>query len=54
MVAATQGIVLVVAASGALPYPAALAIVALSLAVLTWSFTRDTVWLWHHREIRSR
>jgi phosphatidylglycerophosphate synthase len=45
-VAATQGIALVVAASGLLPWVAAVAVVALALASLVWSFGRDTAWLW--------
>jgi phosphatidylglycerophosphate synthase len=49
-VAALQGIVLVVAASGVLPYPAAILAVAAALALLLWSFARDIHWL--HRTRR--
>lgn len=48
-VAAMQGIVLVVASAGVLPRPAAFGLVGLALALLCWSFGRDTVWLWRHR-----
>ncbi|GII58675.1 membrane protein [Planotetraspora thailandica] len=48
-VAAVQGIVLVVAASGVLPYAIAAAAVGLALASLVWSFGRDVVWLWRNR-----
>ena len=44
VVAAVQGIVLVVAASGLVPHPDVL--VGLALASLVWSFGRDIVWLW--------
>lgn len=46
VVAAAQGIVLVAAASGALPQPLAGALVATALASLMWSFARDVGWLW--------
>ncbi|NDU71956.1 CDP-alcohol phosphatidyltransferase family protein [Actinomadura sp. DSM 109109] len=42
-VAVVQGVALVLAASGAVPYPAVLA--AAALALLVWSFGRDVVWL---------
>ncbi|WP_203870399.1 CDP-alcohol phosphatidyltransferase family protein [Plantactinospora endophytica] len=48
-VAAMQGIVLAVAASGVLPGPLAYASVGLALALLCWSFGRDVGWLWHAR-----
>jgi phosphatidylglycerophosphate synthase len=51
-VAAAQGIVLVVAASGLLPFAAAVAVVALALASLAWSFGRDTWWLWRTEQHR--
>jgi phosphatidylglycerophosphate synthase len=47
VVAATEGVVLVVASSGALP--AADVVVGVALALLVWSFGRDVVWLWHAR-----
>jgi phosphatidylglycerophosphate synthase len=53
-VAATQGIVLVVAASGVLPRPVATALTGLALALLTWSFGRSTRWLLRRREKRVR
>jgi phosphatidylglycerophosphate synthase len=49
--AATQGIVLVVAASGVLPGPLAALAVAASLAMLVESFGRDVLWLWHRRTV---
>ncbi|MEU6350952.1 CDP-alcohol phosphatidyltransferase family protein [Streptomyces sp. NPDC047072] len=49
-VAALQGILLLVAASGYLPYAATFGVVALALATLVWSFGRDVLWLWRtHR-----
>ena len=48
VVAATQGVVLVVAASGLLPRPVAVALVVLALALLVESFGRDVGWLWRH------
>ena len=53
VVAATQGVVLVVAASGLLPRPVVVALVALALALLVESFGRDVDWLWRHREQRA-
>jgi phosphatidylglycerophosphate synthase len=45
-VAAAQGIVLTVAASGVLPRPAGAVVVAVALVALLWSFGRDVVALW--------
>jgi len=45
-VAAVQGVVLVIAASGLLPHAAAVTLVAVSLALLAWSFGRSVWWLW--------
>ena len=53
VVAATQGVVLVVAASGLLPRPVAVALVVLALALLVESFGHDVGWLWRHREQRA-
>jgi phosphatidylglycerophosphate synthase len=53
VVAATQGIVLVVATAGVLPPPVLLAALAASLTLLIESFGRDVGWLWHHRPIES-
>lgn len=54
-VAAVQGIVLTVAASGLLPRLLAVLVVALALASLTWSFGRDIRWLWRrHRAAAAR
>ncbi|MFE9813027.1 CDP-alcohol phosphatidyltransferase family protein [Streptomyces sp. NPDC005548] len=47
-VAALQGIVLLVAGAGILPYGVTAAAVALALGSLVWSFGRDIVWLWRH------
>jgi phosphatidylglycerophosphate synthase len=49
VVAATQGVVLVVAMSGALPHPLTAAAVAASFALLVESFGRDVAWLWQRR-----
>ena len=48
-VAAVQGVVLVVAASGLLPHAPAVAVVATSLTLLTVSFARDIAWQYHRR-----
>ena len=45
-VAALQGICLLLAGAQLLPHAADLAVVALSLASLVWSFGRDVRWLW--------
>lgn len=44
-VAALQGVFLLLAASGYLPFPATLAVTAIALATLVWSFGRDILWL---------
>lgn len=49
VVAAVQGIVLAVAASGLPPRPARAAAVAAALALLVESFGRDVVWQWRNR-----
>ena len=49
VVAAVQGIFLVVAASGLLPYAGVL--VGLALASLVWSFGRDVLWLWNNAAV---
>jgi phosphatidylglycerophosphate synthase len=48
-VAAVQGVVLVVAASGLLPGPLTVAVVATSLTLLTVSFVRDIAWQYRRR-----
>ncbi|HEY0500644.1 MAG TPA: CDP-alcohol phosphatidyltransferase family protein [Kutzneria sp.] len=48
-VAAAQGVLLVVAASGLLPALASVAVVGIALASLVWSFGRDVIWLWRNR-----
>jgi len=50
VVAAIQGIVLTVAASGLLPWIVNLVAVAGALALLIESFGRDVVWQWRHRD----
>ncbi|MEV5318850.1 CDP-alcohol phosphatidyltransferase family protein [Streptomyces sp. NPDC052687] len=45
-VAAAQGVLLLLAASGLLPGAAAAGVVAVALALLVWSFGRDVRWLW--------
>jgi len=49
VVAATQGIVLVAAASGVLPRPVVLVGLVGALVLLVESFGRDVRWLWRHR-----
>ncbi|MGP4051574.1 CDP-alcohol phosphatidyltransferase family protein [Streptomyces sp. 2A115] len=49
-VAALQGVMLLLAGSGVLPYALTFAVVALALALLTWSFGRDIGWLWRVRD----
>jgi len=49
VVAAVQGIVLVVAAAGVLPAPLMTAALLAALALLVESFGRDVVWLWQRR-----
>ena len=51
VVAATQGIVLVVAVSGVLPAPVMVAGVVVSLALLVESFGRDIAWQWQQRPV---
>jgi phosphatidylglycerophosphate synthase len=53
VVAATQGVALVVAASGVLPRPALFAALAASFALLVESFGRDVAWLWYHRPVAA-
>ncbi|KAB1910787.1 CDP-alcohol phosphatidyltransferase family protein, partial [Micromonospora sp. AMSO31t] len=49
VVAAAQGVVLAVAASGLLPPAATAALVAGALVLLVESFARDVTWLWRRR-----
>lgn len=51
VVAATQGVVLAVAASGLLPPAATGALVAGALVLLVESFARDVTWLWRRRPV---
>jgi phosphatidylglycerophosphate synthase len=53
VVAATQGIILVVAAADVLPHALTIALVAASLALLGESFGRDIGLLWHQRPVRG-
>ncbi len=55
-VAALQGIVLLVASAGILPYGAEFMAVLLALGLLSWSFGRDIRWLrrvGHHRTVAA-
>ncbi len=52
-VAATQGVFLLVAASGLLPHLAATAVVATALATLVWSFGRDVLWLYRTSRVEE-
>jgi phosphatidylglycerophosphate synthase len=47
-----QGVVLVVADAGVVPYPVAITLTGLALGSLTWSFGRDVRWLWWNRHPR--
>lgn len=49
VVAATQGIVLTICLSGALPVALSTVAVAAAMALLAESFGRETSWLWRHR-----
>ena len=53
VVAATQGVVLVLAVADVLPRPLSSAALAVSLALLIESFGRDVGWLWYHRPVGS-
>jgi phosphatidylglycerophosphate synthase len=48
VVAALQGIALLVAAGEVLPPPFAVALVAVALALLAWSFGSSLAWQWRH------
>ena len=52
-VAALQGIVLVVAGAGVLPYAWEFGAVLTALAALVWSFGRDIRWLWRTKAARA-
>ncbi|MFI5493911.1 CDP-alcohol phosphatidyltransferase family protein [Actinoplanes sp. NPDC051859] len=52
VVAATQGIVLVVATASLLPDAVSLVALAAALVSLTWSFGRDVAWLWRTEQAR--
>jgi phosphatidylglycerophosphate synthase len=54
VVAAVQGVVLVVATASLLPEVLAFALVAAALGALVWSFGRDVVWLWGEEQKRRR
>jgi hypothetical protein len=53
VVAAAQGIVLVVASAQALAQQIAAALVVVALAALLWSFGKSVTWLWRSRLIGS-
>lgn len=48
VVTAVQGVVLLVAASGAVPPPVSTVALVVALALLAESFGRDVLWAWHH------
>jgi hypothetical protein len=52
VVAAIQGVVLVVVAAGVLPAPVATLCLLAALGLLIESFGRDVVWLWRHRLVK--
>lgn len=52
VVAATQGVVLTIAAADVLPARLIDAAIAASLALLAESFGRETWWLWRHRQVQ--
>ncbi|GIE32496.1 membrane protein [Actinoplanes italicus] len=53
VVAAQQGVMLAVVASGLLPYAFAVLALAVALGSLTWSFGRDIAWLYHASRVRE-
>ncbi|GAA2700159.1 CDP-alcohol phosphatidyltransferase family protein [Actinoplanes palleronii] len=53
VVAAQQGILLVVVASGLLPFWAGAGVLAVALGSLTWSFGRDIAWLHKASQVRA-
>ena len=53
VVAAGQGIVLALVTANLLPYGLAVAALAAALASLTWSFGRDTAWLYRAARVRA-
>src|SRR5262249_38345087 len=53
-VTASQGVALVIAASGVVPITATRILVAIALAMLAESFGRDVLWLWRHRHKAAR
>ncbi|MEV0171466.1 CDP-alcohol phosphatidyltransferase family protein [Streptomyces sp. NPDC050803] len=52
-VAALQGVFLLLAASGLLPYVLEFGVVATALAALVWSFGRDVLWLWRTSRVQA-
>lgn len=54
VVAALQGIVLVLATSEVLLLPLTVALVSTALALLVWSFGRDVTWLWRNAHLPRR
>lgn len=53
VVAAAQGVLLLVAAAGVLPGPGDALVLAVALALLVESFGRDVGWLWRRRSARA-
>ncbi|MFG2008836.1 CDP-alcohol phosphatidyltransferase family protein [Micromonospora sp. NPDC048868] len=53
VVAAAQGVLLLVAAAGVLPGPGDALVLAVALALLVESFGRDVGWLWRRRSDRT-
>jgi len=52
-VAATQGVVLVVATAGVLPRTVTVLARAVALGMLVESFGRDVLWLWQRRVVHA-
>ncbi|MDT7841399.1 CDP-alcohol phosphatidyltransferase family protein [Streptomyces justiciae] len=52
-VAALQGVFLLLAASGLLPYALEFAVVATALGTLVWSFGRDVLWLFRTSRVEA-
>ena len=50
VVAALQGVVLLVAAADVLPHPLTVLLLVAALVLLAESFGRQVLWLWRHRE----
>jgi hypothetical protein len=53
VVAALQGVVLALVTANLLPHALAMAALVIALTTLTWSFGRDTLWLYKASRVRA-